>query len=113
MTNQIRTTEVTHADQKESAETIQDDQRDSRQKLNHLRQVFAASRLPDLAFENYVRRCYNAEVNAPVEGMDPADFLRAPAHWKQILRLPQRLVDPWLKSLHKELKLIIVNNEML
>ena len=52
------------------------------------------------------RHAFKAEVES-VEGMIASDFLPAPAHWKQILKLPERLRKFWLQGLRSELVMLI------
>ena len=50
-----------------------------------------------------MRYCLQAEVNNPESGMNPRDFLPTPEHWRQILRLPERVKQAWLNALYREL----------
>ena len=43
--------------------------------------------------------------------MDPKDFLPAPEHWKQILKLPEKVKQAWIRAFCKELKLLIVEKK--
>ena len=47
------------------------------------------------------------EAENPEEGLNPADFLPAPEHWKAILRLPINTQPLWIRSMLCELKLLI------
>ena len=77
-------------------------------RLQQLQQVFQAKRMAYPSNIEYMRRCFHTEVRETLEGMNPDDFLPAPAHWKQILKLPEKQLLEWLKSFHKELKLLII-----
>ena len=54
-----------------------------------------------------IRYAYEAEVESP-SGKPSEDFLPEPAHWKHILRMPERLQKFWLESLKTDLTLLIV-----
>ena len=77
-------------------------------RLQQLKQVFQAKRMAYPSNLEYIRRCFQTEVQDTLEGMNPDEFLPSPTHWKQILKLPERQLQAWLKSFHKELKLLIV-----
>ena len=47
------------------------------------------------------------EADNPEEGLNAADFLPAPEHWKAILKLPINTQPPWIRSMLRELKLLI------
>ena len=53
-----------------------------------------------------IRYAFQTEVET-VSGKSATDFLPEPAHWKHILRMPERLQKFWLASLRVELVLLI------
>ena len=58
-----------------------------------------------------LRYCFQTEVEHPESGMNPADFLPTPEGWRQILRLPDRIKKAWLRALHSELILLIIDKK--
>ena len=54
---------------------------------------------------NYLRQAFEAEV---FEGLTANDFLPAPNHWRDILKMPEKQKRFWLKALYSEAKLLIV-----
>ena len=80
------------------------------ERLKSIKQVYQASFARDSAFEqtySELRQALAASLD-DLHDMKAADFLPEPAHWKQILRLPERQKKHWLKALYKEIKLLIV-----
>ena len=47
------------------------------------------------------------EAENPKEGLNLADLLPAPEHWKAILKLPINTQPLWIRSMLRELKLLI------
>ena len=47
------------------------------------------------------------EAENPEEGLNPAEFLPPSEHWKAILKLPINTQPPWIRSMLRELKLLI------
>ena len=80
-------------------------------RIQDLKKVFNTQQtlptFPQIDLE-YMHHAYEIEVKNEEEGMDPNDFLPAPAHWKQILKLPEKQRKPWLNALYKELKLLTI-----
>ena len=58
-----------------------------------------------------LRYCFQVKVEHPESGMNPADFLPTPEGWRQILQLPDCIKKAWLRALHSELILLIIDKK--
>ena len=77
------------------------------QALHQLHALQELERALQVIDQAYIKYCHAMEVDNPEEGLNPADFLPAPEHWKAILKLPINTQPPWIRSMLRELKLLI------
>jgi transposase InsO family protein len=65
----------------------------------------------DLPTESYMRSAFQAEVNDVSVTGEPADpFQPEPAHWRQILTMPEHIKVHWINSFRKELRVLFKMN---
>jgi hypothetical protein len=65
----------------------------------------------DLPAESYMRSAFQAEVNDVSVTGEPADpFQPEPAHWRQILTMPEHIKVHWINSFRKELRVLFKMN---
>ena len=61
----------------------------------------------DLPAESYMRSAFQAEVNEISVAGEPADpFQPEPAHWRQIMTMPEHIKVHWINSFRKELRVL-------
>ena len=44
--------------------------------------------------------------------MNPKDYLPEPDHWKNIFKLPEKIMKAWIKAFRNELVLLIIEKEV-